>query len=98
LPDCGSVVGWKKCEGGVVVKLLIEEGIPRSNATTRKCRAKEAKVLEVIGADAGVSQHDGITTYRVGETVVCDKWDEDRWNECSGGIHFFITRQEAEDY
>jgi len=63
LPDCGSVVGWKKCEGGVMVKLLIEEGIPRSNATTRKCRAKEAKVLEVIGADAGVSQHDGITTY-----------------------------------
>ena len=26
------------------------------------------------------------------------KWDEDRWNECANGIHFFITREEAEAY
>jgi len=30
--------------------------------------------------------------------VRCDKWDDDRWNECSGGIHFFLTRAEAEAY
>lgn len=27
-----------------------------------------------------------------------DDFDENRKNECSTGIHFFITRQEAEDY
>jgi hypothetical protein len=27
-----------------------------------------------------------------------DAFDENRWNECSHGIHFFITRKEAEDY
>lgn len=50
-----------------------------------------------IGATEGYSQHDkGKTVYRVDEIVHCDKWDEDRWNECSGGIHFFLTREEAE--
>jgi hypothetical protein len=28
--------------------------------------------------------------------VRCDKWNEDRWIECGGGIHFFLTRIEAE--
>ena len=98
LPDEGDVIGWKKCSGGVIVKLLIKSDTPRSSATTRKCRAKEATVLDVIGAKKGVSRHDGKTEYKVGETVACDSWCEDRWNECAGGIHFFITRKEAEDY
>jgi len=98
LPEEGDVVGWKKCRDGVIVKLLIKSGTPRSSATTRKCRAKEATVLEVFGSDVAVSRHDKNTTYEVGKTVVCDTWDEERWNECSGGIHFFITRKEAEDW
>ena len=36
--------------------------------------------------------------YKVGETVYPDSFDEDRWNECSNGIHFFMTRREAELY
>ena len=36
--------------------------------------------------------------YRPGEIIVPDSFDDDRWNECSNGIHFIITRQEAEDY
>ena len=98
IPDEGSVIGWKKCRDGVIVKLLIKSTTPRSNATGRKCRAKEALVLEVFGADVGVSSHDRETVYKVGEVVACDHWEEDRWKECAGGIHFFITRKEAEDY
>ena len=98
LPDEGDVVGWKKCIGGVLVKLLVRSDTPRSSATTRKCRAKFVEVLEVIGGTTGTSKHDGTTTYTKGDTVTCDNWCEDRWNECAGGIHFFITRQEAEDY
>lgn len=37
-------------------------------------------------------------SYKVGETVYADKWDSDRWHECSHGIHFFMTREEAEQY
>ncbi len=94
----GDIIGWKKCMNDVIVKLLIPSEAKRHNATGRKCRAQFADVLEVIGSDVGVSRHDGKTEYRVGQRVTCDNWCEDRFDECSGGIHFFITRAEAEDY
>ncbi len=94
----GQIVGWKKCRDNVIVKLIIPAEARRSNATGRKCRAEYADVAEVIGAEAGISRHDGMTEYRVGQRVTCDKWCEDRWEECAGGIHFFITRDEAEAY
>ena len=38
-------------------------------------------------------------TYKIGATVhPREPFNEDRWNECAAGIHFFITKQEAEDY
>jgi hypothetical protein len=55
-------------------------------------------VLEIIGATEGVSLYDFNVVYRIGETVRCDAWEADRWVECGGGIHFFITRAEAEQY
>ena len=56
------------------------------------------KVLQVFGAEVGISTYDDKTEYRKGATVTCNKWEEDRWVECGGGIHFFITRIEAEQY
>ncbi len=97
LPE-GPFIGWKKCRNGVIVKLRIPAAAKRSHGASRKCRAEYADVLEVFGSEAGISQHDGKTEYRAGNRVHCDKWDDDRWNECSGGIHFFITRLEAEAY
>jgi hypothetical protein len=35
-------------------------------------------------------------TYTVGKTAKPDGFDEDRWNTCGQGIHFYITREEAE--
>jgi hypothetical protein len=98
VPQEGAYVAWKKCAGRVIVKLLIPAEARRSNASGRKCRAEFADVLEVFGAEVGVSQHDGVTEYKAGQRVYCDKWDENRWEECSGGIHHFITRIEAENY
>jgi hypothetical protein len=92
----GDMVGWKKCRDDILVKLLIPAGAARSNATGRKCRAEYATVVEVVGAAAGVSMHDGKTTYRTGELVRCHQWGPDRWVECAGGIHFYLTREEAE--
>jgi len=97
LPE-GSLIGWKKCQGGVIVKLRIPEEAKRSHAFERKCRAEYADVLEVIGADVGVSSHDDATRYVAGERVIPDAWDENWQDECSSGIHFFITRIEAENY
>jgi hypothetical protein len=98
LPETGPIWGWKKCRNGVLVRLVVVNTAKRSHATGRKCRAEHVKVLEVIGAEIGISQHDPNVQYRVGEVVHCDKWNEDRWTECGGGIHFFLTRIEAERY
>jgi len=97
LPE-GALIGWKKCRNGVIVKLRIPEAAKRSHAFGRKCRAEFAEVLEVIGADFGVANYDGKTEYRIGQTVKPREWNEDYAIECAGGIHFFITRIEAEEY
>ncbi len=97
LPD-GDLVGWKKCRDGVIVKLRIPDEAKRSHAFGRKCRAEFADVLEVIGAEVGISSHDGKTEYRTGQRVTPDSFDDNWMEECSHGVHFFITRLEAEDY
>ena len=98
LPETGPIWGWKKCRNNVLVKLVVGDTAKRSHATGRKCRAEHVKVLEVIGAKIGISTYDINTQYRAGQIVLCDKWNEDRWTECGGGIHFFLTRIEAERY
>ena len=97
LPE-GDLVGWKKCRDNVIVKLLIPQRARRSNSTGRKCRAEYVQVLRVYGAEVGISTHNSKTEYRKGAIVKCDQWNDDRWIECGGGIHFFITRTEAEAY
>jgi hypothetical protein len=96
VPQDGELIGWKKCQNGVVVRLSIPAKSKRHNATGRKCRAEFADVLEVIGAHVGISQHDPSFEYRAGARVTAPNYDPDRWNECGGGIHFYITREEAE--
>ena len=95
LPE-GDIIGWKKCRNDVVVKLRIPEAAKRSHAFGRKCRAEFADVLEVIGADKGISLHDGVTEYVAGVRVTPDGFDENWQEECSSGVHFYITRAEAE--
>jgi uncharacterized protein YjbI with pentapeptide repeats len=102
-PEEGSFVGWKKAKDNTIVKLLITENSKRSSATTRKCRCSEAKVLNIYDRNGNelekaISTHGADFIYTVGETLKVDNFDEDRWTECSAGIHFFITRREAELY
>ncbi|MBN9601845.1 MAG: pentapeptide repeat-containing protein [Afipia felis] len=97
LPE-GDLIGWKKCQDGIIVKLRIPEAAKRSHAFGRKCRAEYVDVIEVIGAEEGISQHDGETKYIAGQRVTPDKFDENWVEECSSGIHFFITEAEARAY
>ena len=89
----------------VIAKLLIPGDAKRSNSTGRKCRASKAQVLELQNIDGspytGVAEstHTGGFYYEAGKTVYPEKpFDDDRWEECASGIHFFITREEAVDY
>ena len=100
LPE-GTLIGWKKCCDNVLVKLRIPEAAKRSNALGRKCRAEYVEVLEVIGATEGISLYPGAqkVAYRVGETVRPEKpFDENWMEECASGIHFYLTRIEAENH
>ena len=88
------------------MKLEIPEDAKRSSATTNKCRCDKAKVLDIICiSDNSPIDLQEITSfnyhktiYKVGEMVYPDSFDEERWNECSHGIHFFINKQDAIDY
>jgi hypothetical protein len=98
LPE-GDVVGFKKCRNSVIVQLLIPAVAKRSHAFGRKCRAEYAMVTEVFGAKVGVSSYDQNIKYRKGEIIKpVEKFDPDWMNECASGIHFFITRLEAENH
>jgi hypothetical protein len=102
LPE-GDIIGWKKLRDGLIAKLLIPAKAKRSHAFGRKCRAEYAKVLEIWNGKKavkeGFSSHDnGATAYRVGKVVKPDSFSKDWQTECTPGIHFFITRLEAEDY
>ena len=103
-PEKGSFIAFKKVNG-YIVELEIQADAKRSSATTRKCRCEFAKVLSITnkdGSDSGLTviHNDNYCgcDYVVGEIVRSDSWDDDRWNECSHGIHFFITRDEAVNY
>jgi len=84
----GALIGWGK-KSGHIVKMLM-----------RKYRAAWVKTLEIDdGVTLRVEHWTGYGTviyYEVGAMTRADSWDEDRWNECSHGIHFFLTREEAE--
>ena len=101
LPE-GSLIGWKKCEDSRIVKLRIPEDAKRSHAFGRKCRAERAGVVAIFGPDGSLcdmatASYDRGFVYRVGETVVPKNgFSEDWQSECEAGIHFYITREEAE--
>ena len=103
-PEKGSFTAFKKANG-YIVELVIPEDALRSSSSSRKCRCSKAVVTSITnldGTDTNVavvpSGYDESFLYKVGETVSVDNFDENRWNECAPGIHFFITRQEAVDY
>ena len=99
----GSFIGYKKANDKIV-KLLITKDAKRSSATTRRCRCSKAKVLSITSLDGKEnfkkvnSDYDIDFVYEVGKVIEVKNYDDNRWNECSTGIHFFITRDEAVMY
>ena len=103
-PSDGSFIGWKKVKD-VLIKLEIPADAKRSSATTNKCRCEKAKVLGFYDLNSTELNIDKIINYvfhtceyRKGEMVYPDYFDENRWNEYSHGIHFFVNKQDAINY
>jgi len=110
-PAEGDIIGWKVCHGQVystprLVKLRIPDGVKRTSGFgSRKCRCEGAQVLDILHIDGTpaketvvVSYYDKTFIYIKGQWVCCDHYDNDRRFVCSGGIHFFMERQEAINY
>jgi hypothetical protein len=110
-PTDGEFIGWKKVQDNGIsylVKLLILKDAKRSSATGRKCRCSKARVLDISALQdgkEGPKEHkiintsfDPYVTYEVGKVVEPDSFDDNRFDECSHGIHFFIDKQEAINY
>lgn len=117
-PSEGAFIAYKKVRNvnqrkvkdyNIIAKLRIPAKAKRSSATTRKCRASEAKVLGFYKLDGtpipstaikyARSEYDSSFKYTIGETVVPKKpFNEDRWSECASGIHFLMSFEEAVDY
>ena len=103
-PEKGSFIAFKKA-GCYIIELFIPSNAKRCSATSRKCRCSKAKVISITtpsGDKTNItevhSNYDPNFIYKLGEYVEVKNFDDNRWNECSTGIHFFITRQEAVEY
>jgi hypothetical protein len=103
-PEEGSFYGYKKLNDRYLITLLIPADAKRSSATSNKCRCSKAEVINILDLDTKelieeVSSDTYVPiTYKMGKKVYPDYFDEFRWNECSSGIHFFCSREDALNY
>ena len=96
-PQEGSFIAYKKTTKGVV-RLLITEDAKRTNSLVgRKCRASKVVVLGGDGV-GGTGTHHQSLVYDVGAIISCEDYDDDIRVECTKGIHFFMTKEEAEEW
>lgn len=90
----------------MIAELLIPAGAMRSSGIGTKCRAACAKVVRFLSIIDGTplrnrkafSNYDPEYVYYKGQVAYPDAFDDNRWNECASGIHFFMTLEEAQGW
>jgi Family of unknown function (DUF5758)/Pentapeptide repeats (8 copies) len=106
LPD-GAFTAYKLARGPGGGRVIVTLEIPADAARVapivgRKCRASTARVVALSVGDSATSWHTnnqtGPVTYRVGEVVTPHAYDPSPFVKCAPGIHFFISRIEAEEH
>lgn len=97
IPD-GDLVGWKAIRGLIVELLIPREARRTANIMNRKCRAEYAVVVRVHGDSIGPIGSRSGCLYQEGHRVTPDSYDDDIRLDCAHGIHFFLTKEEAEQW
>ena len=93
-----SMIGYKNSNAGKIITLEIPIGAKVFSINNNKRRTNKVKVIDMQGETELSSIHDNDFKYHVGDEIEITNFDE-RYNvECSTGIHFFLTREEAENY
>lgn len=91
----GELIVYKKLRNKTICKLLIPTDAQRIGGLVgRKCRSDKAMVLEGNGDSFFVTDF----LYKEGQEVKVENFDTNPFRECGAGIHFFVTRIEAEHY
>ena len=95
IPQEGSLIVWGK-KNGTLVKMSVPPSAKRTATPLgRKCRAEYVFVIE---GEAVVDKNGHTTHYIPGKMTYPDAYDDDIRVECTHGIHFFLTREEAEEW
>lgn len=103
-PETGPFIAYKRCFNHRLVTLYIPADARRSSATLRACRADKAFVLSITdfdrtkSFDEAVSLVDETFVYRRHHMVVAKNFNPNRWWDSTGGIHFWMTKEEAFAY
>lgn len=99
-PEEGSFIAWMKCRDDKIVKIQVPENALRTGGTRYSCRASEVLVLAIFDGDTtcdeAVSIEDENLIFRQGELVKDSEEFDPSLLHNGAGIHFFITRAEAE--
>lgn len=96
-----SIIGYKKCSDHIVT-LEIPAGAIVFSPNGKKCRTNKVRVLKIetsLGEedDRAYSRYNGMSYY-VGDEITIHNFDLRCNVECSTGIHFFMTKEEATNY
>jgi len=104
IPEEGSFIAWKKGNNSHLIKLEIPKEAKRHNCiTNRKCRAEFVKVLDIRNSKGYKAKkcfglYNSNFEYEIGKIIKSDSYDPNPLIECSNGIHFFVTKQEAKNW
>lgn len=113
-PQIGSFLAFKKVrlidanyKSTAVITIEIPAESKRlSCLSSRKCRAEKVKVIGVENLDGSpitsttklYSNRDPNFVYEIGKDIIADSFDLNPIEECSHGISFFVTKEEAMEY
>ena len=92
-----DILGYKKCIGDIIVTLRIPRGAIVFSINGNQCRTNKVKVVGIDGADRAYSQYNW-GSYYVGDEINVYNFNCEYNNLCAEGIHFFLTKEEAEKY
>ena len=98
IPQQGSLTVWKKTSGGLAQLVIPANAKRTASLVGRKCRAEYALVTWLENTKESYSSHMEGFKYVENEFIYPDTYSDDIRVECAPGIHFFLTRDEAEAY
>ena len=110
VPEQGAFIAYKRAKEidshrAAVLTLRIPASAKRTSSLVgRRCRASQAKVVKAEYLDGTPAQETVFFGsynhfhWTLGKLHKSDSWDPDPKVECTHGLHFFITKQEACEY